>query len=64
VDIPDKADPDFERYHRYCSTIVVTVEGNASELTDDDRDDVLYRVEFGVGERQDSRRRDLQLTSE
>jgi hypothetical protein len=59
VDIPDRTDPDFERYHRRCGTIVATVKDDASELTGDDRDNVLYRVEFDNGERQDFRWRDL-----
>ena len=64
VDIPDKTDPDFERYHRRCGTIVAIVEDDASELTGDDRDDVLYRVDFNDGEQQDFRWRDLRPTSE
>jgi hypothetical protein len=64
VDIPDKTDPDFERYHRRCGTIVAIVEDDASELTGDDRDDVLYRVEFNDGEQQDFRWRDLRSISE
>lgn len=54
VDIPDRADPDLDAYHRRCGTIVAVVEDDASELTGDDRDDVLYRVEFDDGERYDS----------
>ena len=64
VDIPDRADPDFEQYHRRCGTIVATVEDNASELTGDDRDDVLYRIEFDGGSTQDFRWRDLRPASE
>jgi hypothetical protein len=40
------------------------VEENASELTGDDRDDVLYSVEFDDGERQDFRWRDLRPITE
>jgi hypothetical protein len=40
VDIPNRTDPDSERYHRRCGTIVATVEDDASELTGDDRNDV------------------------
>jgi hypothetical protein len=64
VDIPDATDPDFGRYHRRCGTIVVIVEDDASELTGDDRDSVLYRVEFNDGERQDFRWRDLRPVTE
>ena len=54
IDIPDRTDPDFERYHRRCGTVVVTVEDDASEPTGDDCDDALYHVEFDDGERYDS----------
>jgi hypothetical protein len=64
VDIPDKADPDFERYHRRCGTIVVVVEDEVSGLTGDARDDGLYRVKFDDGKEQDFRRRDLRPTPE
>jgi hypothetical protein len=29
VDIPDKADPDFERYHRRCGIVLATIEDDA-----------------------------------
>jgi hypothetical protein len=64
VDIPDKADPDFERYHRRCGTVVAIVEDDASELTGDNRDDVLYRVEFDDSSTQDFRWRDLRPITE
>ena len=64
VDVPDRADPDFDAYHRRCGTIVAIVEDDAGELTGDDRDDVLYRVEFNNREQQDFRWRDLRPTSE
>lgn len=55
VDIPDKDDPDFEQYHRRCGTIVTTVEDNAGELTRDERDNALYRVDFDDDTTQDFR---------
>lgn len=64
VDIPDTADPDFEQYHRRRGTIVAIVEDDAGKLTGDDRDDVLYRVEFNDGEQQDFRWRDLRPITE
>ena len=64
VDIPDTTDPDFERYHRCCGTIVATVEDDTSELTGDARDDVLYRVKFDDGSTQYFRWRDLRPDSE
>jgi len=59
VDIPDTTDPDFERHHRRRGIIVAIVEDDVSELAGDDRDDLLYRVEFDNGERQDFSWQDL-----
>jgi hypothetical protein len=64
VDIPDKADPDFERYHRRRGTVVAIVEDDAGKLTGDTRDDVLYRVEFDYDSTQDFRWRDLRPITE
>ncbi|CCQ35483.1 uncharacterized protein Nmlp_1274 [Natronomonas moolapensis 8.8.11] len=64
VDIPNKADPDFEQYHGRCGIIVAKIEDDAGVLTGDDRDDVLYRVEFDDDERQDFRWRDLRPVPE
>jgi hypothetical protein len=64
VDIPDRADPDFERYHRRCGTITAVIDDDASEFTGDDRDDVLYPVEFDDGERQDFDWRDIRPVTE
>jgi len=64
VDIPDTTDPDFEQYHRRRGTIVAIVEDDAGKLTGDDRDDVLYCVEFNDGEQQDFRWRDLRPITE
>ncbi|MDL0145940.1 hypothetical protein [Halobacterium salinarum] len=59
VDIPDESDPDFDRYHRRCGTIVEMLTDDAGETTGDDRDNELYRVEFTDGDTQDFRWRDL-----
>ena len=64
VDIPDRTDPDFDAYHRRCGTVVERLTDNASKLTGDDRDDVLYRIEFDDGSTQDFRWRDLRPASE
>ena len=64
VDIPDRDDPDFDAYHRRCGTVIERLTDNASELTGDDRDDVLYRVEFDDGKRQDFRWRNLRPATE
>jgi len=64
VDIPYTTAPDFEQYHGRYGIIVATVDDNASELTGDDRDNVLYHVEFDDGEQHDFRWRDLRPTPE
>lgn len=64
ADIPDTTDPDFGQYHRRCGTIIETIEDDANELTGDDRDNVLYRVEFEDGSTQDFRWRNLRPSSE
>ena len=64
VDIPNRTDPDSKRYHMRCGTIVATVADDASKLTGDDRDSVLYRVEFDDGSTQDFRWRDLRPITE
>jgi hypothetical protein len=64
IDIPDETDPDFEGYHGGCGTIIATIEDDANELTGDDRNNVLYRVEFEVGKQYDFRWRNLRPVTE
>lgn len=49
VDIPDRDDPDFEEFHRETRTVVDILEDDASDMSGDERDDVLYTVEFNDG---------------
>ena len=62
IDIPDKTDPDFEQYHDRRGTIIGTLSDAAGAETGDDRDNVLYRVQFSDGEKMDFRWRDLRPT--
>lgn len=66
VDIPDETDPDFARYHGRTGVVVAKTGDDASEYTGDERDSILYRVEFPDGEVKDFRWRDLrpQINSE
>jgi len=59
IDIPDKTDPDYDRYHGRHGKVVATLSDDAQDVTGDERDSVLYRVEFKSGERADFRWRDL-----
>jgi len=59
VDIPDKTDPDHAHFHGQHGTILKMVSDDAGNLTNDDRDSVIYRVELDSGETMDFRRRDL-----
>ncbi|WP_336133681.1 hypothetical protein [Natronomonas amylolytica] len=59
VDIPDTTDPDHDRYHGVHGTVVDVLEDEISEVTGDDRDEEIYRVELENGETADFRWRDL-----
>ena len=59
VDIPDTTDPDHERYHGLHGTVVDVLEDEAGEVTGDERDDVIFRVELENEETADFRWRDL-----
>ena len=59
VDIPDRDDPDFDEFHDRVGTIVDVSSDDAGKYTGDERDSVLYRVEFEDGEVMDFRWRDL-----
>jgi ribosomal protein L21E len=64
IDIPDVHDPDFDRYHGRLGTVIKTLSDDADEITGDDRDNVIYRVEFEGGKHQDFRWRDLRPITE
>lgn len=59
VDIPDENDPDFERWHGQHGEVVEVIKDAASSLTGDERDNLLYRVQFQDGEEMDFRWSDL-----
>jgi len=49
VDIPDTFDPDHEVFHGKHGVVSGTIEDAADEETGDERDSVLYRVQFDNG---------------
>lgn len=59
VDIPDETDPDHERYHGVHGTVVEVIGDDGGEVTGDDRDATIYRVELENEETADFRWRDL-----
>ena len=59
VDIPDTTDPDHDRYHGLHGTVVEVLEDDVSEITGDDHDAVIYRIELENEETADFRWRDL-----
>ncbi|MFC7018377.1 MULTISPECIES: hypothetical protein [Haloarcula] len=59
IDIPDKDDPDHEKYHGRQGEVIEIFEDAASDVTGDERDNLLYRVEFDGDEEMDFRWRDL-----
>lgn len=63
IDIPDETDPDHESYHRVQGRVVETIADDGAEVTGDDRDGLLYRVELETGETIDVRWRDLRPAS-
>jgi hypothetical protein len=59
VDIPDETDPDHEDFHRKQGVVVAVFTDEAGDETGDERDDVLFRIEFEDGTTMDFRWRDL-----
>jgi ribosomal protein L21E len=59
VDIPDKTDPDHDKYHRQTGRVIDVIRDDASMETSDERDNIIYRVSFGEGDKMDFRWRDL-----
>ncbi|TKX86740.1 hypothetical protein EXE43_06835 [Halorubrum sp. SS5] len=59
IDILDETDPDHEHFHGQHGKIVKMVSDDAGNLTNDDGDSVIYRVELASGETMDFRRRDI-----
>jgi ribosomal protein L21E len=59
IDIPDETDPDHDEYHGRHGTVVAVFDDHADELTGDERDSTVYRVELDSGEESDFRWRDI-----
>lgn len=59
VDIPDETDLDHERFHGRHGTVTTVIEDDAPAETRDERDGLIYRVEFEDGSTADFRWRDL-----
>lgn len=59
ADLPDHTDPDHDVYHGRTGEIIEMLTDDAGTETGDERDSVLYRVEFENGEIADFRWRDL-----
>ena len=59
VDIPDVTDPDHDQYHGRHGTVTAVIEDDAPTETGDERDGVIYRIEFEDGTTADFRWRDL-----
>jgi ribosomal protein L21E len=59
VDIPDETDPDHDRYHGEHGQIMDILEDEAGMLTGDDRDSIIYRVQFSTGEELDLRHQSI-----
>ena len=64
VDIPNRDDPDFDQFHRRRGTVVDVIEDDVGRVSGDNRDSVLYRVEFEDSTTQDFRWRDLRPAPE
>ncbi len=59
VDIPNRQDPDFDRFHGMVGEIADVIQDDAGTESGDERDDTIYRVQFTDGETMDFRWRDL-----
>ena len=55
IDIPDETDPDHDQYHGKHARVVDILEDEAGKLTGDERDSVIYRIQFSNGEELDLR---------
>jgi len=55
----DESDPDHDRYHGVHGTVIETLEDEADAVTGDEREGVIYRVDFETGKTADFRWRDL-----
>lgn len=58
IDIPDKSDPDYN-FHGSQGVVVEIFEDDAGMESGDERESIIYRVEFSSGVEKDFRWRDL-----
>ena len=59
IDIPDTTDPDHDQYHGKHGTVTDVLEDHAGNSTGDNRDNIIYRIQFKDGTTMDFRWRDL-----
>lgn len=59
VDIPDQSDPDHERYHGKHGTVISVLTDDLPEITAQNADSPIYKVEFESEETMDFRGHDL-----
>lgn len=59
LDVLDETDPDHDEQHGEHGVVVALLQDDAGQLTGDDRDSTIYRVELESGERRDFRPFDL-----
>jgi len=64
IDIPNKDDPDHDRWHDTEGTVVDVREDDAGRETGDERDNVEYRVKTDSGESMWFRWRDVRPAGE
>lgn len=59
IDIPDETDLDYSNFHGEHGTIVSTIQDDLSNLTEEQKDSKIYRVELDSGHTMDFRQHDL-----
>lgn len=59
IDIPNRADPDFEDLHGEHGTITAVLTDDAVDVTGIEEDSLIYRVELDKGGVRDVRGRDV-----
>jgi len=59
IDIPDESDPDHNQHHGKHGQVVEILEDEAGTLTDDERDSIIYRIQFSDGEELDFRHQSI-----
>lgn len=59
IDIPDETDPDHDTFHGRHGTVIDTITDDAASETGDQRDSMIYRIEFEEGSQADFRWPDI-----